>query len=560
MDKAKYLGLFISEAKDHIEAAGRQAALFSWGIRSPESLNAMFRHFHSIKGMAASMGFSAIGALSHAAEDLLDHARKFDIAAGPDFSEPLLESIDRLSALIDACGRDDALEPGDTKALVARLREFLVTPSPSPTPPPPDLTELAIPIPRSSPGDPPEPEPPRAAETQATAEAVTVRIPAAALDRFLDAMSELMTRRGVLRETLLGRNVPDAAAALAKLSESIDRLREEVMTLRLLPFEHIVPRLEMTVRDLCRRTGRRAALEITGSDVALDRSILEELLDPLTHLLRNAVDHGLEPPESRERAGKPALGRIRIGVAREGERVLVTVADDGKGMNLDAIRVTAVAAGFVSPEELASLDDERTLMLTTIPGFSTAGDVSDVSGRGVGMDVVRTRVESLRGQMRITTHDGEGTSIQMNLPLTVALIDAFLVEAASTVFAIPASCVESVQLLDPGRIQQTPSGVFLREGKEATPRLTPLISLTEFMGGPAASWSGDDGAVTALLCQVDSARAALTVGRIRERCEMMAQPLGAPLDRLRRYSGTALLDDGTVALILDVARITGGGS
>ncbi len=386
----------------------------------------------------------------------------------------------------------------------------------------------------------------------------TIRIAASRLDLFLDALAELIVRRGALAEALRTGDASAATETLDKLDEAILRLREEVMLIRLLPFEHIAPRLGLAVRDLARRTGKPVSLVIEGGDVSLDRSVLEEIIDPLNHILRNAVDHGIESPADRVALGKPEEGSVRIEVARSGDTVTIAVADDGRGMDAETIRQTALAGGFADRERLAAMDDGAVLMLTTIPGFSTARNVTDISGRGVGMDIVRTRIEALHGHMTIHSTPGRGTRIAMVLPLSVAVIDAFLVRAGASVFAVPARSVARVDLVDAGRIRSTLSGCFLApeagaDGDDTGEAPARLISLSESLGAPAGSPS--DPQVCLLAYQVNGTRGTLVVDRVLDRRELVVRPLGPPLERLRKYSGAALLDDGGVALVLDLGNI-----
>jgi len=646
MDMQKYLDLFVSEATEHIQAAGNDASRLAAGLMPLETLNSLFRHFHSIKGMAASMGFEEITALSHSVEDLFDRLRK---GAQPpaELSELVLEALDSASTMVAWASRGESRGEisVDARPLIDRIRA--VTPSltsrpaaaaaapatAAPAAPAgtcyechvvidpradfpgaraalvlkrlevvgqvassapargdlqrPDFTgEMTIelisdraegsiramvndlldvklfevrPAPQRPAAAAPGPEPVEAGPT-------TVRIPTATLDQFLDAISEMITRRGMLSSAITTRDFHAARESLGKLSESIDALRKQVMLIRLMPFEHITPRLTRSVRDLGRRTGKRVSLRITGAEVALDRSVLEEIIDPLNHILRNAVDHGIEIPAERELMGKRPEGCISIDLARHGDHVVIGVEDDGKGMDKEAIRRAALAGGFATEAGLAAMDEHQIFLLTTIPGFSTATRVTEVSGRGVGMDVVRTRIEALHGHITISSRRGQGTRLEMSLPLTVAVIDAFVVESGAGLFAVPAGSVASVELVESGRIRRTISGQFLASraapnvddpsGTDEPVSYTPLVSLDEAFGAPASVAQEAPQLRQVLAYQTNGMRGALAVDRIRERREVVVKPLGPPLERLRKYSGAALLDDGSVALILDLVNLS----
>ncbi|MGH9869484.1 MAG: ATP-binding protein [Candidatus Polarisedimenticolia bacterium] len=644
MDMRKYLDLFVAEANEHIQGALRETGRLGEGHVPPESLNALFRHFHSIKGMAASMGFEQITAISHAAEDLFDQVRKGALRPDDALIDMTMEALDAMASMVAEAG---AVGPGarltfDPDPLAARLRA-LIGPADRPDPAPratsgPPVARVAEagPVAREprhtyrcviavdSRADMPgaraalvlqrleqlgeilgtsprrerlaepgfdgemivrlashrpqaalvavvadlldlklfevaevatcsgaEPAPAGAAAAEAPS---SVRVPTSALDLFLDAIAELVSRRGTLAEAVRTGDQAEAGVTLQRMTASIQSLRDQVMLIRLIPFDHITPRLTRAVRELCRATGKRAALHITGAGIAVDRSVLEEIVDPLMHVLRNAVDHGIRAPEERERSGKPATGSLRLEVSRLGDGVQILVEDDGEGMDVEAIRRGALERGFRTTEQLATMDEEEILMLTTVPGFSTATRVTEVSGRGVGMDIVRTRVEALRGHMAVRSRRGVGTRIELMLPITVAILDAFLVESGRQVFAVPASTVQSVQLVGRSRIRSTLSGRFLATtGEGSTATFTPLLMLDEALQC-RRDHRPRPPEIPVLSYRAAGTSGALAVERILGRREVVVKPLGPPLESLRRYSGAALLDDGRLALVLDLAN------
>ncbi len=640
MDMQKYLELFLTEASEHVADAGRAIGRLKEGIVAPDAFHALFRHFHSIKGMAASMNFSDIGSISHLVEDLCDGLRKGILKPGKDLADLLLEAVDALAAQVETARarKGDPSGSTDLSGLLQRIRGQLpqgAAPAQGPAAPQPAAAgqaplgsdserilrcEVAIDPKADFTGpraalvlrrlesfgrivrsEPPATallsasfeghltvelatrqdaarvrqeiqsvldvlscdvaEAPAGGEPAASAMPSTVRIPTAALDSFLEAMAGLIGQRGALTQALRAADPAATREALRGLSGSIDRLRDQVLEIRLLPFELIVPHLEQSLRALCRHTGKDVALRMEGAEVSLDRSVLEELIDPLTHLLRNAMDHGIEPADRRLAAGKPGSGTITLRVAREAAQVRVVLQDDGRGMDVETIRKTALAGRYASKEELARMDDAAVLLLTTIPGFSTAGRVTEISGRGVGMDVVRTRVEALGGHMAISSTRGEGARIDMVLPLSVAVIDAFLVECGAGLFAVPSGCVQRVELAGAERMSSTESGRYLRCAASgpnpAQDRFVPLVDLGDLLGGAQAAPLQPGAQRHVLHYTVDGSAAALAVDRVVQRRELLVKPLGMPLERLRRYSGSALLEDGRVALILEVSGLRG---
>lgn len=529
---SKYLDLFVSEANEHLQSAAADIQKLSDGADPASSVNSLFRHFHSIKGMANSMGFDEIATLSHAAEEVFDRLRRRNEAPSPEETDVVLEAIDAVSAMVVSRAEGNTGPSADTGAIVTKIRSILPDAESRTTPP-----ALA-------------PEGRRAATMSAAADPSsggTTRIPTHSLDRFLESISEIITRRETVREAIRLDDITSARGALDRLSQSIDALKEQVMLIRLMPFDHIIPRLSRSLRELCRKTGKRASLLVTGQEVSLDRSVLESLMDPLNHILRNAVDHGIEPPAERTAAGKAPEGSIRVQVERNADHVQIVVEDDGRGIDHSRIRERAVSGGYVSLEDLRGMKEDDVLMLTTLPGFSTASTVTDISGRGVGMDVIRTRIEALGGRMRILSRSGNGTRVEMLVPLTVAVLDAFLVEGRAGTFAVPSASVTGVR--EASALESETAG----EGGHRIRR----VSLDEILDAGANPGPGNSEAQSALIYDLDGSEIALVVDRIIERRQVVVKPLGSPLEHLRRYSGAALLDDGRVSLILDLANLGG---
>ncbi|MBI3447795.1 MAG: chemotaxis protein CheA [Acidobacteria bacterium] len=645
MDMSRYLDLFVSEARQHLMEAEREIARLAAGESDAEGLNALYRHFHSLKGMAASMGFAPIATLSHKVEDLFDEIRKDPAArAGrPGVADLVVAALDVIASMVEtvAGGGHDLPGTEDLAASVARATVAMAGESaPSPAPgaerAPGGIAGAAAPAPDGDDGATvfrcrlqinPDAELPAAraalalrqldsvgsiltstparetlghapfdgsialllstklprAKIVAAIEGIldvasyslneellpvepaarregpreseaglpsTIRIPTHSLDRFLDTLGELITWRGSLGAALKGKDLHTATESHGKLAGAIDRLRADVMEIRLLPFEHIAPHLNQTVRALARQTGKRVALQVSGMEVALDRAVLEEILDPLNHMLRNAVDHGIEPAEEREAHGKDSTGRIFIAVSREGDRVRLKIEDDGRGIDPDEILKSAIDGGFISVADAAALTPADVLLLTTIPGFSTTERPNELSGRGVGMDVVRTRIEKLGGHMDLRTQKGSGVTILLDLPLTVAVIDAFLVEVGGTIFAVPGSVAYRTMLASRDLVRRSRGGFFLDEGGTLLHAFRPDDALGLQPDGRELPER-----FPVLLFRTEAVHGALAVDSILERRELVVKPLGPPLEHLREYSGAALLDDGRIALILDVPNL-----
>jgi two-component system chemotaxis sensor kinase CheA len=386
----------------------------------------------------------------------------------------------------------------------------------------------------------------------------TVRIATERMDRLLDGVGELILDRERLKRVLGSREGSPEGRVIEDLERTIDALRDEVVAMRLLPFALLQPRLERMVRDLAHRLGKEVELAVRGSDVALDRSILEEMMDPLQHILRNSIDHGIEEAAARRTAGKPPAGRIEITLAPADDRVTLTVEDDGRGIDPAALRRVAVERRFLPREAAERLSDDEALMLITLPGFSTAARTTEISGRGVGMDVVLTRVRKLGGRLAVRSRIGAGTRFEMDLPPTVTVTRAFLCRAAGDIYAVPVSVVQSTLHVRSERLQASHGEQLLRRDDE----VVTVLALQGLLRGPEAPAQPAAPALPAsfpaLLYREGERAYALAVEEILGEEEIVVKPLKHPLELLPQYAGAAILNDGRIALILDPANLARG--
>jgi two-component system chemotaxis sensor kinase CheA len=380
---------------------------------------------------------------------------------------------------------------------------------------------------------------PKLSETQ------TVRVAIGHLDTMVNLVGELVIIRARLENLAKVAGRTDILEALEDLRRTSSELQHEVMQTRMVPVGNIFNRFPRMVRDLARDLDKDIAFEMEGLDIELDRTVLDEIGDPLVHLLRNAVDHGVESASDRAASGKPLRATVRLVAARERDQVLLIVTDDGKGMDPDRIWAKAVEKGLVTPEQRDACTSEDVLMLTCTPGFSTAESATKVSGRGVGMDVVRGKIEYLGGSLTIRSVPGEGTEFTLSLPLTLAIVQALLVTAGGLTFALPLSFVGEVFAWDEVEVGTVEGGpvLSLRDG-----RVVPLYRLDVLIG------SHDDqpteGEYVVLVEQGEQARG-LTVCELVGRQEVVIKPLAKMLRHIRGLGGATVLGDGSVALILD---------
>lgn len=540
MDMSQYRDLFVAEAREHLERLGEEVLALEKDPANGERLDSLFRTAHSIKGMAGSMGYDGIADLSHRMEDLMDRVRKGRIPFGRHIADLLLACADQLGRMVEDVtgGGNGSLDATDLCARLALVAgqeaPASAAPTDAETSPPPQPSE--------------QPEPARRDESDG---ARTVRIRSELLDRFVNITGELVTGKNRIMDLAAGLESEPLRDAATELSKLIRDLQREVMSARMMPFGTICDRFPRMVRDLARRSGKEATLVIDGKDQELDRGILEILPDPLLHALRNAVDHGIESPEERSAAGKGAEGRIVLSVRREKDHLDVTVTDDGRGMDPASLVDAALAKGIITPEEAATLSRPEALMLVCRPGFSTARSVTEVSGRGVGMDAVQAAVSRAGGSLSIQSERGRGSRITLRLPLSVAIIHVLLVGCGQLTMAVPVNAVRRTIELD-RRLRRTEDGraVFDLGGETL-----PLVDLGLLVGTGPTSGGNFSPVLTA---DVAGRTMGFAVDRFIGQAEVFTKPLGTPLNRARGLAGGAILGDGRVIFILDLPNLVDG--
>ncbi|HIC93043.1 MAG TPA: chemotaxis protein CheA, partial [Anaerolineae bacterium] len=432
IDMSQFKGLFIEEAKEHLQDLNQALLQLEKEPSDVEPLNEIFRLAHTIKGMAATMGYEDMARLAHAMEDLLDELRQGKLEVRAELFDLLFGCLDALEAMLEdiVAERESRI---DVEGMVAKLEAYRAPAEPTAAPKEAAPAEVA----------------PRPAPTLPQ----WVRINVRHLDSLMALVEELVINRSWLTRIQAQYDIPALKEALEQHGRILADLRDTVLNARMVPVAQIFDRFPRMVRDLLKREGKEAEFIIEGREIELDRTILEQISDPLVHLLRNAVDHGIETPEEREKAGKPRTGTIRLAAWRERDQVIIEVSDDGRGMDPKKIAEAAVARGLVASEEVGEMSDGEVLMLICHPQFSTTADVTRVSGRGVGMDVVRRTVEALRGSLEILSTPEVGSTFRLRLPLTLAIVKALLVRVGSETYAIPSSYVERAVAVEPRQIK-----------------------------------------------------------------------------------------------------------
>jgi two-component system chemotaxis sensor kinase CheA len=389
----------------------------------------------------------------------------------------------------------------------------------------------------------------------------TVRVDVSRLDTLMEQVGELVINRNQISQIgrLLGEKYHDdelvqsLSDCVAQIGKIVSTLQQDVMSVRLLPIEIVFNTLPRMVRDTARKMNKKIDFIIEGQETEVDRSVIEHLRDPLIHLLRNAVDHGIESPEERLAAGKPEVGTVRLSAYHEQDNIIILLKDDGKGINPDTLRKTAVKKNFLSPEAAAKLTDAEAIKLIFGSGFSTAQKVTEVSGRGVGLDVVKTNIEILSGSVNVDSKLGQGTTFILTLPLTLAIIPALLVATGKTICAVPLSSIVESNKLEAKDIKTI-------RGREVTifrGSVLPLLRLDEIFGWENGSKKGKE-ATYVVVVKFAGTQVGLTVDALLEQQELVVKSLDRFIGGSNGITGASILGDGKVVLILDVASLVRG--
>ncbi len=545
MDMSQYRDLFIAETKEHLGSMNDCLANLEKDPADREKIDSLFRFAHSVKGMGASMGYDDIAMLAHAMEDLMDGVRRGDYAFGAAIADLLTEGIDSLSDMI-ADLENEGTGSLDVSELVGRLKGYKPGIEPDKGFSDSSPAQAAI-------HDELRDTVRMAGEAEIRDGQVeswkTVRVKTEILDNLINITGELVTSKH--RLSIIGRGLesPELNDAVTELSKLLRELHGEVMKVRLMPFASLAERFPRMIRDLAKKSGKEAYFEIVGKDIEIDRGTLEDLADPLVHLLRNAVDHGLEKPEERLAAGKPAAGKIILEACRDKDQAVITVMDDGGGMDPARLIESAVERKLVREEEKGSISPQEAFMLTCIPGFSTASRVTDISGRGVGMDVVRSSVLSLGGSLSIDSEIGLGTRITVRVPHTVAIIQVLLVTCSSLTVGFPVTRIlRTLDLERAGIIREGKRNVFYLDGEPI-----PLARLSRLLDIAPERISGAH--IPVVVTELRGKKIGLIVDRFEGQHEVFLKPLGRPMESLRCAAGAAILGDGRVIVILDTAGL-----
>ena len=534
---------FLVESTENIDKLDQELMALEQNPAETARLAGIFRNIHTIKGTSGFFGFNRLQAVCHAGESLLAKLRDGVLVMTPEMSTALLAMSDRVRSLLAEIGRSAVEGEGDDSPLIAALKGLTEG-----TPVAPPEPAAAASEPASSAGKPAGEAPKPAVE----AVDATLRVDVQVLDRLMNLVGELvLTRNQILSymsDLPRGNGIQTAAARLNSITTE---LQEGVMKTRLQPISGVWSKLPRIVRDLSMSVGKRIRVEMQGKDTELDKAIIEAIKDPLTHMVRNSVDHGLETPDERRAAGKPEEGVILLRAFHDGGQVVMELVDDGRGIPPDKVKRKALEKGLITQAQADAMNDREAVNLIFAPGFSTAEKVTSISGRGVGMDVVRTNIEHIGGTVDVLSRPGRGTTITVRIPLTLAIVPALIVTAGEQRFAIPQVVLRELVSVEaakrPGVIEQAQGSELLR----LRGTLLPLISLPAILGLPQRERS----VTRIVVVEADQRRYGLIVDGVNDTQEIVVKPMGGLLKHITVFSGATIQGDGHVALILDVVGI-----
>ncbi len=563
---------FLVESYENLDRLDKEFLQLEQQPGNREIISSIFRTIHTVKGTSGFFGFEKLQGVAHAGENLLVKLRDGVLALNQDISSGLLRTVDAIRAILGEVERS-GLEGADAyPALIAEL-EALATGSPAPKAAPAPVA-VAVAIADSStvvhadhvaspsapsaemvarPSAPSGEMAARPAEAGAVAAGASLadqslRVDVSVLDRLMNLVGELV----LTRNQILQHAGTTASAGLITTGKRLDHitseLQEEVMKTRMQPIEAVWGKLPRVVRDLAKQIGKQVRLEMEGKETELDKSIIEAIKDPLTHMVRNSVDHGVEKPDKRIAAGKPAEGCILLRAYHEGGKVTIEIRDDGGGIDPARIKAKAIEKGLITAEAGAKMAEREILCLIFAPGFSTAEQVTNISGRGVGMDVVRTNIEKIGGSVDIASVVGKGSTITIKIPLTLAIIPALVVTSGGERFAIP-----QINLLELVRIERDKASTLIEDVYGAPVyrlrgQLLPLVYLSKELGLP----QNEHAAINIVVLQADETHFGVVVDSVLDTGEIVVKPLDKQLKNLAVFAGATIMGDGAVALILDV--------
>jgi two-component system chemotaxis sensor kinase CheA len=585
---------FLVESYENLDRLDRDFVALEKDPTAKETIASIFRTIHTIKGTCGFLGYQKLEGVAHVGENLLSRLRAGELVINSQITTGLLQLVDAVREILGFIESTQTEGDGDYSAVVARLRELNETEGAAPEPHPAeasvvdtieavDNVDAALPlaaesdvvtegtaawIPLEANAIPPELEehasPPASdAKPQATPEVApreaagsaagnAIRVDVRLLDKLMNLVGELVLARNQVLQHTITQTDSAFISATQRLNLITSELQESVMKTRMQPIGGLWNKFPRVVRDLSQICGKKVRIEMDGEETELDKTIIEAIKDPLTHVIRNSVDHGVETPQAREACGKPPEGCLSMRAYHESGQVIIEIKDDGKGIHPGRVKQKAVEKGLITADHAARMSDREAIALIFLPGFSTAEKITNVSGRGVGMDVVKTNIEKIGGMVDVQSVPGKGTTLRIKIPLTLAIIPALVVTSRGEQFVIP-----QVNLLELIRLDEKDekirhirdTSVYRLRGK-----LLPIVYLNRLMGTQAVE-SGESKPARAeimVVLRAGESQFGLVVDQVNDTEEIVVKPLGKQLKEINVFAGATIMGDGRVALILDV--------
>lgn len=531
MENSQYQELFLSESQEILTALNTSLVHLEKNPQDKKCLDDIFRQCHTLKGMAATMGYDKVVQLSHAMENVLTNVREGKCQIQATIISLLFSGFDLLEKLLE--------DIKSNKESIIHIEPLLI-----------DLKnsvkektgEKSIKTKQNI------AHPSIDNHTLDSHSVSSIRVNLDRLESLMNGVGELVTSK--IRLTELAKKIDDKSLsdAVSNIEHIVNRLQDETMQIRLIPLEYLMNYFPRMVRDAAHKEGKEVNFSIIGSDIGIDRTVLDEINDPLIHILRNAVSHGIELPEVRKAKNKPVEGEIKITAHRERNSVILSITDDGSGLDIEKIKQKMMTEGKMSSDELEKMSKEDILMLVTLPGFSLSQTVTEESGRGVGMNVVRHKVEAIGGSMSIQSQVGRGCTISLRLPLSMAIIHVLLVKISNEICAIPlVNIIETINIhRDIVRRVEEQEIIPYRD------TVLPLLCLQEKLGFQTKSNSSvKNDELSVVVCELFNKKIGLIVDQFIREEEVVVKNLTSSLHRIKGYSGATILSSGRVAMILD---------
>ena len=557
MPRNQLLDEFLIESLEGLSTIADELSAFEKNNQNFELLNSIFRKVHTLKGSTSFLGFKKLQELTHVTETILDLLRNKKLTLTTSIMDTLLKAFDACLEMLKYIDKNEVESNIDYSLIVSELNKILKPENSIAIAVAPienevifqEIPNLKVAAPVVAPRVVAAvPEVRTEVETQSQIQDSVVRVNVSLLDKIMNVVGELVLSRNQILQHATHSNSPELTALAQQLNVITTELQTDVMTTRMQPVGPILTKFERLVRDLSRDVGKKVRLEIVGKDTELDRTLLEAIKDPLTHIIRNSLDHGLEVPSERLKQGKKEEGLILVKAYHESGQITIEIQDDGRGIDKNKILKKAIDNGIITDAQGSQLNEKQILQFIFAPGFSTAEKVTNISGRGVGMDVVKSNVERIGGSVEVNTKVGVGSIFKLKIPLTLAIVPALVVESGGQKFALPQINIVELVRIDETEISEKIEKIQDQEFFRLRGKIIPIYRLSKSLNMPDEKKI--DG-VNIVFLSAEKKMYGLIVDIILDTVEIVVKPLARNMKSLPQYAGATIMGDGSVSLILD---------